>query len=456
MPDTYYIRSHGKISGPFDLAALQKLVRRGTVSRMHELSSDRISWTQATDYQELFPARAANVQVEYAAPRNTSAPAATAQHMPGGYFYIQNGTNIGPVPLPVLISLAQSGILQPDDPCWKDGAETTNSAAQLPALAAIFSVRGTPGMIGGSRARTPVDASTAARALESCDLLVRITAIVAGAIMLLFLNLPVWQADGKTLWWWDLLKLPHQETSALLCFFVLFTGIAAVAMGIFAKGAARAWVFVGIASVSFILFLVIGINQRGSDGYVFFELIVFYLTAALIGVSYSRFKAPDAAASKTFQGILGGTLVFAMVIVAVVDLTQNAPARYRHDLFGVNELPGWVVVALTTATIGAVAGLIAGILGLVGLRPQFSGVLNGTTICFAINSISLSVLASMIIVWGVVNLSDFPQKGFLIFLFFRVFAVFCGFLALMAIGLAEVFVESHYGAWRTQRALPTR
>ncbi len=55
--EAYYVRSRGKITGPFDLSALQKLVRRGSLSRMHEVSSDRVSWASAGDFGELFAAR---------------------------------------------------------------------------------------------------------------------------------------------------------------------------------------------------------------------------------------------------------------------------------------------------------------------------------------------------------------------------------------------------------------
>ena len=52
----YYVRARGKISGPFDLVGLQKLIRRNALSRMHEVSSDRREWAPAGQFEELFPA----------------------------------------------------------------------------------------------------------------------------------------------------------------------------------------------------------------------------------------------------------------------------------------------------------------------------------------------------------------------------------------------------------------
>lgn len=53
--EQYYVRIRGKINGPFDLAGLQKLAARGVVSRLHEVSADKITWTSASEYEQLFP-----------------------------------------------------------------------------------------------------------------------------------------------------------------------------------------------------------------------------------------------------------------------------------------------------------------------------------------------------------------------------------------------------------------
>jgi hypothetical protein len=53
--ELYYMRVRGKISGPFDIASLQKLVRRGALSRIHEISGDRATWNAAGQYDDLFP-----------------------------------------------------------------------------------------------------------------------------------------------------------------------------------------------------------------------------------------------------------------------------------------------------------------------------------------------------------------------------------------------------------------
>jgi hypothetical protein len=49
----YYVRLGGRTSGPFDLAALQQQARRGLLSRLHQVSSDRLTWQSAAAIEGL-------------------------------------------------------------------------------------------------------------------------------------------------------------------------------------------------------------------------------------------------------------------------------------------------------------------------------------------------------------------------------------------------------------------
>ena len=55
MMDTQlYLRVRGRVLGPYDQEKLQSLVRRGQLSRMHEVSTDGANWVRASTYAELF------------------------------------------------------------------------------------------------------------------------------------------------------------------------------------------------------------------------------------------------------------------------------------------------------------------------------------------------------------------------------------------------------------------
>src|SRR5438045_3698942 len=152
MPDGYFIRARGKITGPFDVPGLQKLVRRGLLSRVHEISSDRLNWSMAGEFEELFPARAAAAAqaahgsppfVEQAStsefgshadPEQSARPQAVLK-----FYYAQAGKTIGPVPLGVLEALADNGTLRATDPVWQENAQVAAPACQVPHLASRFS-----------------------------------------------------------------------------------------------------------------------------------------------------------------------------------------------------------------------------------------------------------------------------------------------------------------------------
>ncbi len=59
--ERYFVRSRGKISGPYDLAGLQRLVKLGMLSRAHEVSADKQAWASAGTVPGVLPGPAAPV-----------------------------------------------------------------------------------------------------------------------------------------------------------------------------------------------------------------------------------------------------------------------------------------------------------------------------------------------------------------------------------------------------------
>ena len=63
MPEAqFFVRMRGKITGPFGIEGLRRLLRQGMLSRIHEISADRTTWAPAGEYEELFPAPVAAVE----------------------------------------------------------------------------------------------------------------------------------------------------------------------------------------------------------------------------------------------------------------------------------------------------------------------------------------------------------------------------------------------------------
>ena len=50
----YYVRMRGRVSGPFDVPTLQRMFKQGHMSRLHQVSTDQITWSAATTVEGLF------------------------------------------------------------------------------------------------------------------------------------------------------------------------------------------------------------------------------------------------------------------------------------------------------------------------------------------------------------------------------------------------------------------
>ncbi|MGC9261721.1 MAG: DUF4190 domain-containing protein [Phycisphaerae bacterium] len=63
--ETYFVRSRGKITGPYDVAGLQRLVKLGMLSRVHEVSTDKLNWASAATVPGVLPESAARSAAVY-------------------------------------------------------------------------------------------------------------------------------------------------------------------------------------------------------------------------------------------------------------------------------------------------------------------------------------------------------------------------------------------------------
>ncbi len=148
-PAGYFVRARGRITGPFDLPMLQKMVQRGSVSRVHEISEDRVSWSAAREFNELFPAGSdARAGAVSTSPTVPSTPTSSPPAVPASaYFYAQGGNTYGPVPLQMLKLLAENGQLASSDLVWQEGSNTGVRAESIVALGAVYSLSKTAGVV---------------------------------------------------------------------------------------------------------------------------------------------------------------------------------------------------------------------------------------------------------------------------------------------------------------------
>jgi hypothetical protein len=475
MAATYFVRSRGRVTGPFDVAALQKMVRRGAISRLHELSEDRQAWAAAGEFDDLFPPhpadRGARLQVQVpGAERPDTPPSGTAPGAPQGQpqgqlFYSQAGAVVGPVSMRALLALAQNGTLRATDHVWQENADVAVHACQLTPLAPVFSALGEayPNAAGllvrrsgtNEPAPDPDKVSLEARRVAG---VVMSSGLTAGSLSLLALNLPLVVVGHRVYWWWDGLGNAGSGGYALFCFFVLFGALTLCAVAALARGVARAIVYVAIPAVGFLL-LGFGALSAGSPGVV----IVSMLTAfgvpalALIVASCSRALALStrvagvtrpSSSARACLITFGAGLVVAVLTVLVCILAGNQ---------NISNAPSWAVMAFALMVLSLITALVSGGIAVAGASPSFSPGLNRAVAVLACSSVAVMALSLLMTSAGVsltyangLDLLDWgtnrnaPSPGLVFFLLARVVVVFACLLAALAAGMYELLLAPFF------------
>ena len=118
----YFVRRRGRIMGPFDVTQLERMLRRGNVSRGDACSADRRNWTRLEDLEELFPKEIV-VEEEPIDEELTliEEDAPQVQPVTGEWYYHYQGNENGPVSEDEIRRLLAEGMLSASDSGWKEG-----------------------------------------------------------------------------------------------------------------------------------------------------------------------------------------------------------------------------------------------------------------------------------------------------------------------------------------------
>src|SRR5438270_13529204 len=99
---SWYMRTRGRVLGPFSWSQLESLRDRGQLSQFHELSQDRQVWVNAATRAALFGDRSGSMTVvEGHVPRNAVPSSTPAQE----WFYNDGTSMPGPIGAEQLIAL---------------------------------------------------------------------------------------------------------------------------------------------------------------------------------------------------------------------------------------------------------------------------------------------------------------------------------------------------------------
>ncbi len=128
MEEQLFVRIRGRVQGPYEVEKLRTLVRRGQLSRMHEVSSDGSVWKQAAEYPDLFVSPTINDVGSHTQPSDHSTPDNDIPDVDrpsttssSRWHYAQSGIQVGPVSFEELKSLIASGNVASSDLVWTDG-----------------------------------------------------------------------------------------------------------------------------------------------------------------------------------------------------------------------------------------------------------------------------------------------------------------------------------------------
>ncbi len=147
-----YVRVRGRIAGPFDFDQLQALARKGQLSRVHQVSTDQMSWTQAgPSHPEIWEGWTTKVEtpvepvveqpvVEQPVVEQPVVEQPVAEVDSGEliWHYTKNNEQQEPVSLEHLKKLFSLGELLALDQIWTEGMSEWRSAADVPEFASCL------------------------------------------------------------------------------------------------------------------------------------------------------------------------------------------------------------------------------------------------------------------------------------------------------------------------------
>lgn len=141
MDGSLYLRIRGRIQGPFEEEKLRSLVRRGQLSRMHQLSTDGTNWQRADEFPELFNVPKSSSSANTSSSSDGNAPAnstgqdtSASSESESSWHYAIGDKKFGPVDLETLRKLVGAGQLGPTSQVWSKGMHSWATVESIAGL----------------------------------------------------------------------------------------------------------------------------------------------------------------------------------------------------------------------------------------------------------------------------------------------------------------------------------
>jgi|688.fasta_scaffold340195_2 hypothetical protein len=123
MPDEFervYIRFKGRVLGPITQEKMLDLIRRGQITRQHELSPDGIAWKSAEAYPHLFRNETSLAKTKV---QDVKSDAAVPEPNVQQWYASIDGQNHGPIDEATLKRFVEDGKVTSDTLIWRSGMQ---------------------------------------------------------------------------------------------------------------------------------------------------------------------------------------------------------------------------------------------------------------------------------------------------------------------------------------------
>lgn len=121
--DRFYIRFKGRVLGPLTKEKALEMVKRGQITRQHELSPDGTTWKLASEFTELFPAQKGVVAAVVETVKPAEAQKPKEEPVAVEWYAHFDGANHGPIAEVALKKLVASGKVNGSTAVWKAGMQ---------------------------------------------------------------------------------------------------------------------------------------------------------------------------------------------------------------------------------------------------------------------------------------------------------------------------------------------
>lgn len=482
---TFYVRKKGVVSGPFDQAALQRMIQRGDLSRVHELSADRATWRRAGDHADLFAARPARgaEQAPAAANSNDDLLAAAAEaaqawtEQPEEYYYSHEGRTQGPVAMQMLRELAQRGELEPDD-IVMDASGSGSPARQFRQLTPWFNTPraaraaasgrqfAPPDRPGNFNASVPVSATAPQtrasarkadrdaprRIAAASNSVCKIAGLFAGAGLFLNLVVPWAVIAGHMLAFWNIPPFLNGATMILwlICLFYAGAGAVVALLGLLGSGGpgrASLMMLAAVGAVAIPLLRIIALPAAGDAAIAYLSTFVIPMAVmAIAAAAYVRAKLADAV-EKVALGVAGASGALFSLIVAgwLLNLWSRVPNMSAATITSAFMFCG--LFLLSTMAAGALAIVSAA-------RQQYSAGLNAAlliTSCIGVGALVLGFGVVFLDMSSVMTFASHVTKNsalasstnFTVLIFLRFLLLYFSIIVIFGAGFFEWVAQSH-------------